>query len=101
MTRKCYNHRPYTSLWHHKEQTQNSDSHIQDSKSRIQVKSQISLPQPDYCKTRKDNKYYISKQGPNTNSPQTKGAKCTCTNSNKTTTLGAAADATLGGGGGT
>ena len=66
MTRKCYNHRPYTNLWHHKEQTQNSDNH----KSTIQVKSQSSLPPSDYCKTRKDNKYYISKQGPNSKFPQ-------------------------------
>ena len=27
MSRKCHNHRPHTKLWHHKEQTQNSDNH--------------------------------------------------------------------------
>ena len=34
----------------------------QDNKSKIQVKSQISLSHPDCCKTRKDAKYYITKQ---------------------------------------
>ena len=61
MTRKCHNHRPHTNLWHHKEQPKNLDNH-KTARAQFKKKSQISLPHPDYCKTRKDAKYFITKQ---------------------------------------
>ena len=36
--------------------------------------NQLLIPHHDDCKTRKDTKYCITKQGPNTEPPQTKGA---------------------------
>ena len=36
----------------------------------MKVKQQVSLPTQDDCKGRKNTKYWITKQGPNTETPQ-------------------------------
>ena len=50
-----------TSQKHHEEETQNNNSH---TKARIQLKysSQLSFPQQDDFKAKKDNKLCITKQ---------------------------------------
>ena len=68
MIRKCHNHTLQTNSGHQEEESQNNNSHYTSGSN------QLSLPHQDDCKTRYDTKYYITKQGPNTEPSQTMGA---------------------------
>ena len=77
MTRKCHNHRPHTNLWHHKEQTKNSDS---NKTVRAQYKEKASLIQ---ITAKLERMLSTTLQNKNTKSPQTNGTNWT--NNNRTT----------------
>ena len=61
-----------TNPWHSKEEKQDTDRHIT---AITQSKATCSLPQQDDCKTWKDTKNYVTKQGPNAKNQQHNGGK--------------------------
>ena len=65
MVKKYHNNIPQTSPWYREEELKNTIH---------QESNQLCLNHQDDCKTRKDTKYCIAKQGQNTNPPQTLGA---------------------------
>ena len=56
MTRKCYNLTLQTNPWYPEEKTQNSNRHM-TARRQSKWNNQLSLPQPDNWKARKDTKY--------------------------------------------
>ena len=65
---KYHNHTLHTNPWHRGEMTQNTIHQAQTHQWNFRSVSLLSL-RPD-CKTTKDSKYYIAKQGPNTKLPR-------------------------------
>ena len=65
MIRKYHNNTLQTNPWYHEEETQNTNSHKTSGRQSKQS-NQSSHPQQDACKTRKDTKFCITKQVPNT-----------------------------------
>ena len=68
MIRKYYNHTLHINPCYREEEPQNINSR------KTSDTNQLSLPHQGDCKTRKDNKYCITKQGSNTEPKQTMGA---------------------------
>ena len=57
---------PHTNPQHREEEINNINSHM-TTRTQPKQNNQPHLPQPDDCKTRRDMKYRIKKQEPNTN----------------------------------
>ena len=81
MTRKCHSHRQHTNLWHHKEHTQNTDSH---RIARAQYKKRARSLFLSKITAKLERMLSTTLQNKNTKSPQTNGANWA--NNNRTTT---------------
>ena len=69
MTRNCRNHIPQTNLGHHMDGLQSNYSHkIAVTQSKYY---KLSIHPQDDFKTKNDNEYRTTKQGPNTETSQT------------------------------
>ena len=56
------------------EEPQKTNSHNTQGIQLKKKSKQLSVPNQDYCKSKRGTKYRITKQGPNTEPPQTMGA---------------------------
>ena len=54
MSKKYHKHRPQSSLLHHKEETQNTNSPGQQEDNYSKATSSLALSQKDNCLTKKD-----------------------------------------------
>ena len=72
MTRKCHHHRPQTKPRHQKKKIQSTGS-ITTARTHLKQSNHVSLPQPDNCKSRKNNMNHITKQEPITQNPAPNG----------------------------
>ena len=85
MMKIYHNHTLQTNSRHHQEELQNTNSH-KTSGRQLKQNNKLPLPHQDDCKAKKDTIYCITKQGPNTEPPQTMGTTKNYESTTTTTT---------------
>ena len=72
LSRKCHYHRPQTKPRHQKKKMQSTGSHT-TTRTQLKQSNSISLPQPDFFKSRKDTMNHVLQQKSITQNPATNG----------------------------